>query len=440
MERRDFLKTAGAGLALAGAPAILAQKSPNDTIGIACIGVGTRGYQLLLWAQMVPNAEVRVVCDLYKSNTARALKASKNPKAREVHEWEKAVADKDVDAVLIATPDFWHAPMVIAAADNKKDIYSEKGWCRTLKEAKAMRKAVKGNEVVLQCGHHYNSYAYFLKAKEIYESGVLGKLPLIRTYIDRTSADPEWKFYATYENHTLPKDATPENIDWERFLANAEDKRRPFDPERFFRWRNWWEYGTGIAGDLMSHLWDSVNGVVGMGIPETVMTQGDLYFWKDDRDVPDQWHVLMDYPKKEMALTFESVFHTRHQGELIQLLGRDKTLEVSPRFCRTYDAEWKPEFNRHAGERFKLAGEHPELGKWAEELAAPDYVMPRPTEDWWGQAHMRNFLECARSRQTPRCGVDRAFQEAATVVMSVESHKRQRKVRWNAAKEEVEVV
>jgi predicted dehydrogenase len=439
MERRDFLKTAGAGLtALAGAPAILAQKSPNDTLGIACVGVGTRGFQLLQWAQaVVPNSEVRIVCDLYKMNTARALKMVKNPKVREVHEWEKAIADPDIDAVLVATPDFWHAPMVIAAAQSKKDVYCEKGWCRTLKEAKAMRKAVKDNERVLQLGHNYNSMAYFLKAKEIYQSGALGKCPLVRLYIDRTSAFPEWKFYATYTVNELPKEATAENIDWQRFLANAEDKHRPFDPERFFRWRNWWEYGTGIAGDLMSHLWDSANGVAGMGIPETVFTQGDLYWWKGDRDVPDQWHVIYDYPKREMAMTFECVFHNRHQGELLQFLGREKTMEVSPRFLRTYEGEWKPGNADRAAAARKLAEEAPQLGMGSDELVAPDYVMPKPPDDWWGAGHMVNFLECVRSRQTPRCGVDRAFEEAATIAMSVESHKRQRKVRWDAAKEEI---
>ena len=114
----------------------------------------------------------------------------------------------------------------------------------------------------------------------------------------------------------MPKDAGPETIDWQRFIANAT--KRPFDAQRFFLWRCYWEYGTGIAGDLLSHLWDSANMVVGMGIPETVVTQGGNYFWKDDRDVPDLWHVLMDYPKKELAVTFHCTFHNPHYGEVEQ--------------------------------------------------------------------------------------------------------------------------
>jgi len=134
MARRKFLKgvaAAGAGLAtgLSGAPALLGQKSPNDVIGVASIGVGTQGHSLLQFAQNVPKAEIRIICDLYTGNVARAQKLCKNPQVRVVHEWEKVVQDPDIDAVIIATPDFWHAPMVIAAAQAKKDIYVEKGWC-----------------------------------------------------------------------------------------------------------------------------------------------------------------------------------------------------------------------------------------------------------------------------------------------------------------------
>jgi len=179
MERRQFLKdmTAGAGLtaALNTAPAALAQKSPNDTIGVACIGLGTRFTELVQNIQACPNVEIRVMSDLYKMNVARARTLIKNPNVREVHEWEKAVADKDVDAVVIATPDFWHAPMLIGAANAKKDVYGEKGWARTLKEAKLMRSAIKENQRIMQLGHQYNSLPQLVKAKEIYKSGSWGR-------------------------------------------------------------------------------------------------------------------------------------------------------------------------------------------------------------------------------------------------------------------------
>jgi predicted dehydrogenase len=427
MERRQFLKdmTAGAGLtaALNTAPAALAQKSPNDTIGVACIGLGTRFTELVQNIQACPNVEIRVMSDLYKMNVARARTLIKNPNVREVHEWEKAVADKDVDAVVIATPDFWHAPMLIGAANAKKDVYGEKGWARTLKEAKLMRSAIKENQRIMQLGHQYNSLPQLVKAKEIYKSGQLGKVPLIRSYIDRTNSYPEWQFYGAYNLNVLPKEATRENIDWDRFLANAT--KRPFDPERFFRWRCWWEYGNGIAGDLMSHIWDCTNGVMGLGIPEAALVMGNQYFWKTDRDVPDQWHVMFDYPKQEVAYTFECVFHSRHVGEMVQFLGRDKTLEVSSSFCRTYLNEWDPANRAKVAELQKRAG--------TQESNPPDYVMQR--NELQVPSHMQNFFDCVRSRQQPVCGVDRAFQEAVAIAMSVEAYRQGRKVRWDPVKE-----
>ena len=307
--RRRFLKTtatAGAALAVAAnrAPAVLANPRPNETLGVAMIGVGTQGHGLLQAVQAVENTEVRVICDLYTGNIRRAQGLCTNDKVRIVKEWERVVEDKDIDAVVVAVPDFMHARMTAAAAQNKKDVYVEKGWCVTLDEAKQMRAAVKDNKVVMQLGHHYNSAPAMHKAREIFRSGALGKVPLVRTYIDRSSSFPVWQFYTDYSIQELPKDATPENIDWKRFVAHSPHPDRPFDPERFFTWRRYWDYGTGIAGDLLSHMWDAVNMVMEMGIPETAVTQGGKYFWKEDREVPDMWHVLFDYPKKELAVTF----------------------------------------------------------------------------------------------------------------------------------------
>jgi len=434
--RRQFLRNmtaAGAGLtaALSGAPAILAQRNPNDRLGIACIGVGTRGYFLMKQFEEVPGAEIRIICDLYEGNIKRAKENCKNPDARVVREWEKAVTDKDVDAVIIATPDFWHAPMTIRAADAKKDVYVEKGWCTRLDDAKKMRRAVKDNRVVMQLGHNYNSMPTFTKAREIFHSGILGKVPVVRTYIDRTGKYPEWQFFQDYDKNEMPKDAGPETIDWNRFIANAP--KRPFDAQRFFMWRCYWDYGTGIAGDLLSHLWDSVNMVMGMGIPETAVTQGGNYFWKGDRDVPDMWHVLFDYPRKELAVTFNCTFNSTHCGEVAQFLGRDATLEVAPGFCRTYDGEWKPGYEEKLAQARKRAADM-DL-RPTEAVVAPDYSFTRGELEV--SSHWQNFIDCVRTRETPRCGVDRAFEEAAALLMSVEAFKREKKVRWDAAREQI---
>ncbi len=430
MDRRDFLKSAAA---LAAAPAVLAQKKPNETVGVAMIGVGTRGYYLFQEFQKIQGVEIRSICDLYDDNLKRARLAAINDSVKTGKEWEKVMADPSIDAVVIATPDFWHAPMTIRAAEMKKDVYVEKGWCLNLGQAKRMRAAIKDNHIVMQLGHNYNSMGWFHKAREIYRSGELGKVAAIRLYIDRTGQYPEWQFFQTYENPVMPSDASPETIDWQRFTAADTATKRPFNAERFFLWRKWWEYGNGIAGDLLSHLWDSANMVAGMGIPETTVTQGGDYFWKDGRDVPDQWNVLMDYPTKELSVSFMCTFNNRHYGEVEQYLGRDKTLEVSPRFCRTFPAEWKPgakeyvEKNAAALEAMGYApGDAPQI---------PDYSMKK--DELQVSSHWQNFIDCVRSREMPRCGVNRAFEEAAAIFLSVESYKRNAKVRWDAASETI---
>jgi len=416
---------------LSGAPALLAQRNVNSRLGVAAIGVGTRGYQLLREAQECPNTEISVVCDLYDANIKRAADACPDRKPQVTKDWEKALGMPGVDVVIIATPDFWHAPMTIRAAEAKKDIYVEKGLCRTLDEAKRIRKAVKDNNVVLQLGHHYNSQPTYHRAREIYKSGQLGKVTLVRTYIDRTNPFPEWQFYTAYNIQNTPGDATPETIDWERFISNAP--KRPFDAQRFFRWRCWWEYGTGIAGDLMSHQWDGVNMIMGMGIPESAVTQGGLYYWKEDREVPDMWHVVFDYPKQELAILFGCTFHNRHMGTTTQILGRDASLEVESSFCRLYGGEWKPEFRDKLARARKEAAE---AGRNLEDVVIPpDYSMKRGELTVSG--HMRDFIDCVRSRQLPRCHIGRAFEEAVAIVMSVDSFRQGRKVRWDPAAEDI---
>jgi len=405
--RRNFLKSAPM---MGAAPAILSQRNVNDKMRVAMVGVGTRGIYLLEQVQESPNTEIAVICDLYDANLARAQKTAFNKKAEVSKDWEKVVARKDIDAVMIATPDFWHATMAVRAAQAGKHVYVEKGMCRTLEEAKAIRKAVRDNKVTLQLGHHQNSESPFLKAREIYQAGKLGKTCLARTYIDRTNPWPEWQFYRQYDNQVVPADATTQTVDWEKFQENTSVKTA-FDPERFFRWRCWWEYGTGIAGDLMSHQWDGVNLIVGMGIPQAVQTMGGLYFWKKDREVPDQWHVMFEYPKQELNVTFACTFHNRHEGTKTVILGRDASLDVASNYCRLYEAEWKSK------------------------STAPVYEWKKGEMEVTG--HQRNWIDSIRGEDKPRCGMDRAWEEAVTIVMSVESYFKERKVKWDPVNEVV---
>jgi predicted dehydrogenase len=234
---------------------------------------------------------------------------------------------------------------------------------------------------------------------------------MARTYIDRSNPYPEWQFYTRYDIQTLPADANEQSIDWKRFVANQKGPR-PFNAEQFFRWRCWWDYGTGIAGDLMSHQWDGVNMIMGMGIPDTVATQGGLYYWKEDRQVPDQWQVLFNYPRQELGIFFGCTFHNRHIGTNTFILGRDASIEVHGNWCRLFEAEWKKGARKE-----------------------PLYEMKRGELEV--TSHMRNFIDSVRGLDKPRCGIERAWEEAVVIVMSVESYQRQKMVKWDAAREEI---
>ena len=183
----------------------------------------------------------------------------------------------------------------------------------------------------------------------------------------------------------------------------------------------------------MSHQWDGVNLIVGMGIPESVQTQGGLYFWKQDREVPDQWHVMFEYPKQELNVTFACTFHNRHHGTNTYFFGRDATLEVHTDWCRVFGSEWKPDYGKKIAAARKAAET---LGMLPSDVPiAPDYSMKKGEVEI--TSHMRDFIDCIRSGQTPRCGIDRAWEEAVTVVMSVEAYFKQRRVKWDPAAEQI---
>jgi len=189
----------------------------------------------------------------------------------------------------------------------------------------------------------------------------------------------------------------------------------------------------------MTHLWDATNFITEMGIPESVCTQGGIYFWKQNRTVPDNWNVIFDYPHRDLAVTFSCNLMNQHaNGDLIQLLGREQTLETTPAFCRTYDGEWKPEI---AAKIRQLRTAAAEKGMSPEDFVRPPdfsykYEGPKPPPGEF-PAHMENFISCVRSRAVPSCGVDQAFEEAVALCMSVVSFQRQRRVRWDKLKEEI---
>ncbi len=261
--------------------------SANDKIRVALIGAGSRGMDITSTAIRVPGVELVAVADVYDGRLIRA-KEVWGAKIATSRDHREILARPDIDAVIIATPDHWHAQISVDAMNAGKDAYCEKPMVQQLDEGHRVIEAAKKNNRIYQVGSQHVSSIIFQKAKEVLAAGAIGKLNMIEGSWDRNSAMGAWQY-------TLPPDASPQTIDWDRFLGRAP--KRPFEPIRLFRWRNYRDYGTGVAGDLFVHLFSGMHHVVGSMGPTRVMATGGLRFWKDGREAPDVMLGLYDYPE-----------------------------------------------------------------------------------------------------------------------------------------------
>src|SRR5262245_39010795 len=293
--RRDFLRLAGATTVAAGvAPRLLAEGeddkcrkvSANDRIGLATIGIGGQGTGDTKRALEVPGVELVAVADVYEGRLTRAKEVF-CPGLFTTRDYREVLARKDVDAVIVATPDHWHATIAIDALRAGKDVYLEKPMVRTVDEGRRLIDAQKAGDRLLQVGSQRTSSVVYEKARELIQSGAIGPLNLVEAWWDRNSAIGAWQY-------SIPPDAAPETVDWDRFLGNAP--RRPFEPIRLFRWRNYDDYGTGVAGDLFVHLFSGLHLITGAHGPQRIQASGGLRFWKDGRDAADVMLGLYDYP------------------------------------------------------------------------------------------------------------------------------------------------
>jgi predicted dehydrogenase len=294
--RRHFLQAAAAaGMAVERASAgQAAQVSPNDKIRFATIGIGGMGSGDTRTALSIPGNELVAVCDIYDGRLTRAREVFGN-NLFTTRDHREILSRKDVDAVIIATPDHWHAQIAIDALNAGKDVYLQKPMIQKVDEGRPLIEAEKKSGRILQVGSQYVSSIIYAKTRELIQSGVIGELNMVEAWLDRNTAIGAWQY-------SIPPDASPENIDWDRFLGNAP--KHPFEPIRLFRWRNYRDYGTAVAGDLFVHLLSGLHVATGSMGPNRVFATGGLRYWKDGRDVPDVMLALLDYPAGERHPAF----------------------------------------------------------------------------------------------------------------------------------------
>lgn len=270
------------------------QFSANDQLQIALIGSGGMGVADGTTALTVPGIRMVAVCDLYDGRLAEAKKRWGTDIAV-TKDFNEIINRKDIDAVIIATPDHWHKDISVAAMNMGKHVYCEKPMVHEITEGAAVVAAQTRNRVVYQVGSQGMSSLGNEKAKQLLKEGAIGQLNYAEGFWARMSPTGAWQY-------PIPADASPSTVDWDRFVANT--KKRPFDATRFFRWRNYRDYGTGVSGDLFVHLFSSLHFVTGSMGPNKIMATGGLRYWKDGREVPDIMLGMFDYPETAIHPAF----------------------------------------------------------------------------------------------------------------------------------------
>ena len=319
--RRHFLQsTAAAGL-------MAAQKvSANDRIRIALIGAGGMGSGDTRYELSYPGVELAAVCDIYDGRLTRA-KENWGNHIFTTRDYREVLARKDVDTVIVATPDHWHSRITIDALDAGKDVYCEKPMVHYVKEGKDVIAAQQRSGRILQIGSQYVSSLVYQKARELLQAGAIGQLNMVEAWLDRNTAIGAWEY-------SIPPDASPDTVDWDRFLGNAP--KVPFEPVRLFRWRNYQDYGTGVAGDLFVHLLSGLHFATRSLGPTRVMATGGLRYWKDGRDVPDVMLALLDYPKTDAHPDFTLALRVNFKSGVpeerfgFRFVGSEGVMNTSP--------------------------------------------------------------------------------------------------------------
>jgi len=337
--RRKFLQQLGsAGIVAAASPLAgfaAAEKaeeriirynkkiSSNDKIRLAVIGYGIQGHGDVATALQVPGVELAGICDLY---TGR-LEAAKELHGKDIFttkNYHEILDRRDVDAIIIATSDHWHARITKEALKKGKAVYCEKPMVHKITEGMGVVEAHKASNKIMQVGSQRVSSIVYAKAKELYKAGEIGKLNMVNAVYDRQGAIGAWEY-------TMPNDASPGTVDWERYIEGMN--KMPFDPKKFFWWRNYREFGTGVAGDLFVHLLSGTHVITGSNGPVRIYSSGQLSYWKDERNVPDVMTGILQYPETtahpSFQLTLQVNFISGTGGqESIKLVGEEGVIEL----------------------------------------------------------------------------------------------------------------
>lgn len=427
-DRRRFLTTAGAATVfqLAGNGPTLKAAGINDQIGLGFIGSGIRGTGLIDEFKPIPGLRMLSVCDLYDGCLTRAKEQIDT--SVDVCKDYRAVLDrKEIDAVVIATPDHHHKKMVLDALSAGKHVYIEKPMTWSLEEGPQIIAAEKASGKVLQVGSQAKTSALSAKAKELISSGALGKVSMVRLANHRNNAQGAWKY-------PLPPDASTQTIDWQRFLGDRP--MRAFDAKVFFQWRRWWEFSGGVATDLFVHLLTWLHEVMSVQAPVSVASFGGIVKWNDGRNVPDVMNSLFEYKEgfqADIYVNMANSFQVRGNtilGDQASLVEERGKLILFPEpidyDVQSYGTLQWPKAMRSA--YYESRGWKAE-GRPAQPLPPP--VQPQEVTVERGPTHAEHFIISMRESKTSRENAEEGHYAAGAAHVANMAYRKGKRLRWD---------
>ncbi|HUK17792.1 MAG TPA: Gfo/Idh/MocA family oxidoreductase [Bryobacteraceae bacterium] len=394
--RRIFLLSAGGAMAVHAAP-------PADQVVLGVIGSGSRGTFVMTVFQKDPSVRVGAICDVYEPNLEKAIStASQIPgsKPKAYRNYKDLLADQDVQAVLIATPEHWHAQMVLDALAAGKDIYVEKPLCHTPEEGASLVEAEKKTRGIIQVGMQRRSYDLFQQGRELVAARKLGTVRMVRSW---------WLNNYLGGGVALKLDGP---LDWEQWQGHAP--RREFDANRFRQWRFYSDYAGGIVADQGAHVFDGIHMLMGAGYPAAVNASAGKPH-KPGVDQPESVVAIAEYPEDFIAvfsINYAAMQYKLRNDQLNQLDGDLARMDIGREELKLFSkgAEDEPSLVQKSARGFGYATD----------------------------LHVQNFLDCVRTRKQPAAPMRIAFQAALVVQMANLSLKQGRRLRWNAAAGRVE--
>lgn len=453
-DRRKFIKQLGSTIILTSASLtslaaqeeherriLQAQKriTPNDKIRVATIGMGIMGFNDTKTATSLPGVELVGCCDLYKGRLERA-KELYGSQIFTTNDYQQILDRKDIDAVIIATSDNWHSRIAIEAMRKGKAVYSEKPMVHYLSEGLGEIKVQQETKAIFQVGSQRVSSIAFQKAKELYQAGAIGKLNSIQASFNRQSALGAWQY-------TIPLDAGPQTVDWDKFQA-TEKTKFAYDSNRFFRWRNYREYGTGVAGDLFVHLLSGIHFITNSKGPDKIYSVGDLVYWKDGRNVPDVMTAVIHYPETPEHPSFQvslQVNFISGEGEtgFTRIVGSEGVIDISDENAFTIHKNKMPVAPGYGGwdsfETYPTAMQKAIVDDYNKKYSAADQQAPKAdpisyaTPEGYDSHHdhFANFFDSMRTGKPVVENAEFGFRAAAPALACNESYFQNKIIHWD---------